>query len=306
MLNRLLLTATANILGCTAIVSSHAPAACAAPAIAAPAPLIQRPHISVQAVGSGSPVILIPGLSSPRAVWDGVTPALAKSHTVYLVQVNGFGGDDPRANLQPGILDGAVAELHALIAERKLQGAAVVGHSMGGLLALMLAKAHPGDAGRLMIVDALPFIGTIFAPGATAVTIEPQAKAMAVQMQGLYGKPLPDAAAQAIAMRNSAKPASQALVAQWTRAADMRVSGQALYEDMTTDLRPDLPNITAPITLVYPWSPDRMPEASAGAFYHTNYKGAPSVRFVGIADSGHFAMLDQPEAFAAALTAFLQ
>ena len=36
-------------------------------------------HISVQVLGTkGSPVILIPGLSSPRAAWDGVAPALAK------------------------------------------------------------------------------------------------------------------------------------------------------------------------------------------------------------------------------------
>ncbi|RYE02537.1 MAG: alpha/beta hydrolase, partial [Sphingomonadales bacterium] len=86
-------------------------------------------HISVQVIGKGSPVILIPGLSSPRAVWDGVTPELAKSHTVYLVQVNGFGGDDPRGNLAPGVVDGLVAELHQLIATRKLVKPAVIGHS---------------------------------------------------------------------------------------------------------------------------------------------------------------------------------
>ena len=52
-------------------------------------------HISIETIGKGSPVILIPGLSRPRAVWDGVAPELAKTHRVILVQVNGFGGDDP-------------------------------------------------------------------------------------------------------------------------------------------------------------------------------------------------------------------
>lgn len=123
---------------------------------------IQMEHISVTVLGKGSPVILIPGLSSPRAVWDGVAPDLARNHSVYLVQVNGFGGDDPRANLKPGIVGGIVADLDKLIRERKLGAPAVIGHSMGGLVGLMLAKAHPGDLSRLMIVDSLPFIGAIF------------------------------------------------------------------------------------------------------------------------------------------------
>ena len=66
---------------------------------ATPAAETRMPHISVVATGKGSPVILIPGLSSPRAVWDGVVPGLAKTHRVYVVQVNGFGGDAPGANL---------------------------------------------------------------------------------------------------------------------------------------------------------------------------------------------------------------
>src|SRR5579884_4555235 len=79
---------------------------------AAPTAEQRLPHISIVSEGSGSPVVLIPGLSSPRAVWDGVAPELARSHRVILVQVNGFAGDDPGANLQAGILAGAVDELH--------------------------------------------------------------------------------------------------------------------------------------------------------------------------------------------------
>src|ERR1700744_3022366 len=59
-------------------------------------------HISIEAGGRGPAVFLIPGLATPRAVWDGVIPALARTHRVYLVQVNGFGGDSPAGNLKPG------------------------------------------------------------------------------------------------------------------------------------------------------------------------------------------------------------
>src|ERR1700712_1040490 len=145
---------------------AHAHAA-PAPAAAAATAETRMDHISIVTMGKGSPVILIPGLSSPRAVWDGIAPELAKNHRVILVQVNGFGADDPGANLKPGILAGVVADLDAYIARNKLQGAAVIGHSMGGLVGMMLAKAHPGDVGKLMIVDSLPWFGMLFGPTAT-------------------------------------------------------------------------------------------------------------------------------------------
>jgi pimeloyl-ACP methyl ester carboxylesterase len=266
---------------------------------------IQKDHVSITVVGRGSPVILIPGLSTPRAVWDGVAPDLAKTHRVYLVQVNGFGGEDPRANLQPGILDAMVAEVHALIAEEKLAKPALVGHSMGGLVGLMLARAHPGDLGRLLVVDALPFIGEIFVPGATVGMLEPQAAAMRTQLAAAHGTPLPDAMVDAVTANNALKPESRAKIAGWLRAADSRVSGQSLYEDMTTDLRPDMAAIATPITLIYPWSA-MVPKARADALYQGAYARAPHVAYVPVADSGHFVMLDQPAAFAAALADFLK
>jgi len=267
--------------------------------------IMQMPHISVVSIGKGTPVILIPGLSSPRTVWDGVVPGLAKTHRVYLVQVNGFAGDAPGANLSSGILEGIVEDLHALIEREKIAGAAIVGHSMGGLVALKLAEKHQADPGRIMIVDALPFIGTLFSPAATVAMVEPQAKAMRDAQVASYGKPVSDAAAQAIADRLALKPVSRALVSGWAKAADLRVSGAAMYEDMTSDLRPVMKTIATPITLVYPWSVDGPTKSQADAMYHAAYKDAPHVTFVDIGEARHFVMLDQPALFQEAVVAFL-
>jgi len=298
MIRRLLfaLAATAAI---PAILGAPAPAAAATTART-----IQMDHISVEIIGTGSPVILIPGLSSPRAVWDGVAPDLAKGHRVYLVQVNGFAGEDPRGNLEPGILDGVVADLHALLAREKLQGAAVVGHSLGGLLGLLWAKAHPGDLAKLMVVDALPFAASIFLPDPTLAAIEPNAAAMRDTMVRGHGKPANEAAVTGTANALARKPESRVKVAAWMRAADARVSGAAMYADLTTDLRADMAGIATPITLVYPWS-DQVPLARADALYRGEYAKAPHMTFVPIGDAAHFVMLDQPEAFRAVLTAFL-
>lgn len=280
---------------------------CSAPARSAPAAAEaaqHMPHISVVSIGSGDPVVLIPGLSSPRDVWDGIAPGLAKHHRVLLVQVNGFGGGDPGANLRPGILDGVVADLHAYLAAHKLGAVPVIGHSMGGLVALKLAKTHPSDASKLMIVDSLPWVGEIFAPGATVAQLDPQAKAMRDRMAAGYAMPNPEAA-KATAAGLALTPAAQAQVTKWIEASDARVSAEAMYEDLTTDLRPDMAKIAAPIALVYPWSA-ALPKQRADSFYKAQYAGAPHVTFVGIGDSGHFVMLDQPKAFAAAVDAFLR
>jgi pimeloyl-ACP methyl ester carboxylesterase len=85
----------------------------------------------------------------------------------------------------------------------------------------------------------------------------------------------------------------------------MRVAGQAMYEDMTTDLRGDMGAIATPMTVVYPWSEARMAKTRADAFYRAQYAKAPHVTYTAVGDSGHFVMLDQPQAFAAALNAFL-
>jgi len=263
---------------------------------------VQMDHISITASGKGTPVVLIPGLSSPGETWAGVAGGLAAKHRVFVVQINGFGGDAPGANLEPGILAGTVRELDAYLDKEHAQRAAVVGHSLGGLVALMLAKAHPGDVSRLMIVDALPWVGTLF--GAQQVAqVEAQGKMLRDQMAAQYGKPNP-ANDQAVAASNALKPESRAKIAGWSAMADKRVSGQALYEDLTTDLRSDVAGIAQPITLVVPYGGANS-QGQTEALYRAAYASAPHLTLVAIGDSGHFAMLDQPAAFDRAVTEFL-
>ena len=85
----------------------------------------------------------------------------------------------------------------------------------------------------------------------------------------------------------------------------MRVSAQTMFEDLQTDLRPGLKDIATPITVLVPWLAARGGEAPMLDLYKREYAGAPKVSVKGVADSGHFIMLDQPEAFRAALAAFL-
>ncbi len=312
MLNQFLWRFSLAVLAPLAILkpdAGHCETLPATPA-AAPAAAEERlAHISVTTMGSkGSPVILIPGLASPRATWDGIAPKLAETHRVYLVQVNGFAGDDAGQNLQAGLLNGVVADIDAYIASHRLAGAMVIGHSLGGLTGMMLAKAHPGDLSKLMIVDSLPWIGVLMTPPgveASVPMLEPRARAMRDAITASHGQPANPAAIEAQARGLAIKPDSVAKIKIWMAAADSRVTAQGFYDGLTTDLRGDLPAITTPVTVVYPWSATGRGGQMTGAFYRAQYKAAPRADFVAIGDSGHFVMLDQQQVFEAAVTAFL-
>ncbi|HEX8415658.1 MAG TPA: alpha/beta hydrolase, partial [Sphingomicrobium sp.] len=193
-------------------------------AVAARSPIETRlPHISIVSMGTGDPVVLIPGLASPRAVWDGVAPELAKTHRVLLVQVNGFGGDAPGDNAKEGVLAGAEADLAAYLSREKISRPAVIGHSMGGLLGMMLAKDHPEAVGKLMVVDALPFFGTIMSPDATVESVRPIAEQLRAMV---INGPAPSRAPPNMSLRET----GNAKVLQWSLGSDKAVMGQALYE----------------------------------------------------------------------------
>ncbi|MBV9929637.1 MAG: alpha/beta hydrolase [Alphaproteobacteria bacterium] len=278
-------------------------------AAAARAPAETRlAHISIVALGRGSPVVLVPGLASPRDVWDGVAADLARSHRVYLVQVNGFGGDAPGANLASGLLDGVVADLSAALVADRAGPVRFVGHSMGGLLALKFASVHRDQVDRLMIVDALPDFAVLLARGGPmpgSAQIEAMAATLRTATAARYGRTMTQAEIATGVDSLALTPAARTRMRAWSARADARVAGQAIYEDMTSDLRPALPGIAAPITVVVPWTAAGFGKDRTLAFYAAQYAGAPNVRFVPIAEAGHFVMLDQPAAFRAALEAFL-
>ena len=73
----------------------------------------------------------------------------------------------------------------------------------------------------------------------------------------------------------------------WAGAADSRVTAQALYEDLTTDIRPHLASIRTPVTLIVPWSDQGFGEQRTLAFYRRQYTTLANVSYVGVADAGH-------------------
>ena len=283
---------------CAASTLNWSEPAPAAPAKAATTAEQRLGHLTIRSVGTGPAVVLIPGLGSSTAVYDDLAAKIGGKHRLILVQVNGFAGA-PAAASTDNLIPGAVDELAAWLKANKVERPAVIGHSMGGLMGMMLASKYPAATGKLMIVDALPFYGMLFGLSATPDTVRPVVEQMRA---GLVGGTAPlDPPPH---MSNS--DAGKAEVAAWLRASDRKTVGEALVEDATTDVRADLPKlVNLPVTVVYAVSsPER--KAMTDGLYREAYKALPKATLVGVSDSDHFVMLDQPAAFTAAVETFLK
>ena len=293
-------------------------AAAALPVAAAPAApsatAVAPTRFSVTVIGSGPDVIFIPGLSSTRDVWTASVSKLAATHRVHLVQLKGF-GEPAGANASGPVLKPFVDEL-AAYARTLPAKPAVVGHSMGGLAALMLAADHPGSASRLLIVDSFPFIGPVFG-AADVAAITPRAEQMRAMIVGQADKVTPDFKARPDCPETLAAPATPVgnmtnsgagacLMKHGAMASDMRVVAQAMYDDMVTDMRPRLKDIAIPVTVLYPQDDRLLAAAQADKMYAESYAGTPKLTLVRVPGSYHFIMQDQPARFRAELERFLK
>ena len=262
----------------------------------------------VDAGTAGKPdMILVPGLSSSRGVWDAEAKLLAPDYRLHLLQVNGFAGQPAGANATGAMLPAITEELHQYITGRGMQPI-LMGHSLGGLLALMLADKHPADVRKLVIVDSLPFYALVLSPDATVENIKPMMAAMRQRTAELtddqYTAMQPMMAAALVK-----NPEGQKLVAASSAQSDRSVVLNAMMEDMGTDLRPALAGIKTPTLMLYPFEAGArqgMDPARTDAIYATAFKTMPNVKLQRIDDSRHFIMYDQPSALDAAIQAFLK
>ncbi len=277
---------------------------------ALPPPTVVFEPARFTVVDQGTPgrpdVLLIPGMSCSRSVWDAEARLLAPNYRLHLVQVNGFAGASAGPNASGPVLAPIVEELHEYIAANKMHPV-VIGHSMGGLMTLMLADRHPADVRKIVIVDALPFAGVLMDPAATPESMMPQVEAIKQQMMAM---PADQYAAMQpmMAARMVKDPAGQKLVAESFVVSDRAVAVEAMEEDLETDLRPDVASIKTPALVLYAYDPAaQQPDAAAyEAIVQAAYKTMPHVTLVRIEDSRHFIMYDQPEKFDAAVEGFLK
>jgi pimeloyl-ACP methyl ester carboxylesterase len=277
-------------------------AALAGPAFAA----FGSDRISVVTEGDGPDVVLIHGLSSSRDVWRSLVDRMKGRYRFHLVQIGGYAGAPVGANAEGPVAAPVAEEIARYISESGLQKPAVIGHSMGGSIGLMLAARHPRLVGRLMVVDMVPFLGVMFMkPPATVEGVRPVADQIRAQMLAATPEDYARRQADTIATMVQTRSALPMLV-EHGRLSDKRASTNAFHELITTDLTAELAKITAPATVLYVHTPAYpFPAEILDAVYGQAYANLKGVRLVRISDAWHFIMIDQPDRFAQEVTAFL-
>lgn len=276
------------------------------------APLVQAAgfksdRFSVVVEGSGPDVILIPGLTSSRHVWDPVAAHLKGHYRLHLLQLGGFAGEPVGGNASGPVSAPVAEDLARYIEAEHLDHPAVIGHSMGGSIAMMLAARHPSDVGRVMVIDMPPFMGVMFGgPAATSDSVRPMAAHIRAAMEASTGPEREKRIAATIATMVRTESARPALVKEGVD-SDPGVAARAYEELIVTDLRPELKNITAPLTEVHVWTEQYPISADVlTASYQAMFKEAKGAKVIRIDDSYHFIMVDQPDKLNAVIDDFLK
>ena len=102
-------------------------------------------------IGGGPPVVLVHGWLGSSRVWEALAHRLAQRFTVYSLDLTGFGeSDKPLSGY--GVRNGSRL-LYAFCAHFGLTRASVIGHDLGGNMAVKLAADHPDVVGRVVLVS---------------------------------------------------------------------------------------------------------------------------------------------------------
>lgn len=267
-----------------------------------PARAFHPTSFTVKVTGSGRPVIFIPGLACDASIWDGTVAHLGGKVQAHVVSLAGFAGNPP---IGGPLIPTARDEIIEYVRQNHLDHPVIVGHSLGAFLAYWIAETAPDAIGGAIPVDGAPFFPALFDPTATPEQVRPDAEKMAAGFAALP----PDAFAKRMGQflgQMMSKPEDQQRVGAVAGKSDPKTAADAIAFVFTTDLRPDLGKIKARVVLVVADMKGQIPRDALVSTWNGLIAAIPHHELVVIDDSKHFVMLDQPEAFYAALDKSLE
>lgn len=225
--------------------------------------------------GRGTPVVLLHGLSGSSRWWRRNAPALAARHRVLIPDVIGFGRTRAVGRIP------SIAEVAAILREWSerlgLERFALVGHSMGGEIAIHLAARHPQHVERLALVAAAGL---------------PRALTPAHLLRF---------ATELAPPRSWGDPRFLPVIVGDALYAGPRSIVRALGNILRDDVRPLLPAIAVPTLLVWGRHDALVPLADGQAMR----AAIPAARLAVLAGAAHNPMVDEPDAFNELLLRFL-
>lgn len=242
--------------------------------------------------GTGRDLVLLHSLLTDRSAFDLVTPHLAKTRRLALVNLPGYGASGPAGEDVESYADRIAALIAALRLPRQTD---VLGNGFGGFIAVALAATHGAIFDRLIVADALArFPEPAKQPLrnlAAKVAQEGMAGALDIAIRRMFPEAFIAAHPQVVSERRRALE----------KEADAMCFQRACLALARLDFTPVLGKIRNP-TLVMAGALDQTtPPALARALAN----GIPGAKFLEIPGCGHCPQIENPQAFTEAVNAFL-
>jgi pimeloyl-ACP methyl ester carboxylesterase len=263
-----------------------------------------RISVTTRGPENGQDIILVHGLAAHPDVWSAVADSLGNRYRLHLVGISGFGGSAPGANATGNVAAPVAEEIARYMRSNGRGATAIVGHSMGGAIAMMVAARHPELVGHLMVIDEPPSLGVVFGPGLTADSLRRMADGMRDAMLNAPGGTL-GPFEQMLPTMTRVESARPKLV-RYAHESNLPTVANAFHELIVTDLRPELGRISAPTTVLYvvpaalPMSPDVFRQNLQQAFSPIR-----RLRLVQVDSSAHYIQIDQPGRVVAEIRALM-
>lgn len=241
-------------------------------------------------------IIFIPGFASSADVWDETKALFEKKFTCYTLTMAGFAGVKP----QPGTATFKSWEtaIASYIKDNKIEKPVIIGHSMGGGLALAIASDYPQLVQKIVVVDALPCLSALMNPAFKAKSNNDCSETVK-QITAMNNEQFKQMQKMTIP-RLLADTAKQELVVSWSMQSDRKTFAEMFCDFSNTDLRESIKNVQCPSLILL--EPDfKNIHASIEEQYH-HLKTAQ----LQYANKGlHFIMYDDKEWYFTQLNNFL-
>lgn len=253
---------------------------------------------NVEIIGQGKPILYLPGFTTPGSVWEETVKNLDVEGKSYLFSYAGFNGIDPIEMPWYSTIKNSIVEY---IKDQNMSDIVIIGHSMGGNLAVEIAAELPDRVSKIIIVEALPCMLDVMMPGVPAESLSydsPYNKQL-LEMDETQFKNM--AAMMASNMTFKAEKANS--IANWMIEADRKTWVYGYTDLLKLDLRSILGDVKCETLIIGASFPD---VKAAEANYEKQYAGLSNKTIIMASDSKHFLMFDQPEWFYKTVNAFLR
>ena len=245
-------------------------------------------------------IIFIPALFCGSWQWNREIDSLASRYDVYAITLPGFDGRPFSAagdTTPPDLMQRAADDLSRLIRERHLAHPIVVGHSLGGTLAVLFGATHADQAGAIIAVE-----------GGYPVALTAAERATRVEASAApYDSATPSTLASVLRARMLryviTSPADVDSVAKYASRSDPAAIAAWMRAALSLDLTGQLPAISAPLLEIVPFDSTIDPyqgfasRAAKAEAYSSWLAHAPHGSLRMVAPSRHFVMFDQPAQF---------